>query len=57
MPLSNSIRSGPTTITASYSTVVDVSSLLLVVAALLVMGVIYLITQREYNRCKRGSRW
>ena len=49
--------SGPVTITASYRTQVDMKSLLLALGALLAIGVIYLITQREYNRRKRRPRW
>lgn len=48
---------GSLTISATYATKVDTTTLFLAIAALLSIGVIYLITQREYNRRKNRARW
>ena len=48
---------GPLTITAAYATKIDVKSLVFALLALSVIGVIYLITQRQFNLRKRRARW
>ena len=45
------------TVTATYQTTVDFRLLGLIIAGLVVVGIIYLITQREYNRRRRVVRW
>ena len=48
---------GPTTISATYHTSVNVWTLILAVGALVAIGLVYFITQREYNRRKRRPTW
>ena len=48
---------GAVSVTAVYETKVDYRILALIIGALLVVGIIYLVTQREYNRRRRTVRW
>ena len=45
------------TVTAAYETSVDVLLLGLIIGAVVAVGLIYLVTQREYNRRRRVIRW
>jgi len=48
---------GAVTVTAVYQTSVDFRILGIIIGALVVVGLVYLVTQREYNRRRRVIRW
>ncbi|MCH8880149.1 MAG: hypothetical protein IID34_09735 [Planctomycetes bacterium] len=48
---------GTVTITAWYTTSVDIQILGIIIAIAAAVGAIYLVSQREYNRRRRRSRW
>jgi len=48
---------GPSNITASYSTKVDLKFVFIIVAIAAVAIVVYFFSQREYNRRRRRGRW
>ena len=48
---------GAVTIAAAYKTTVDIRMLAIIIGALVAVGIVYLVTQREYNRRRRVVRW
>jgi len=48
---------GAVTVTAAYQTGVDYRTLGIIIGALVAVGLVYLVTQRELNRRRRSVRW
>ena len=55
-PTLNLIVTGPLTVTATYTTSVDIKILIIALLVLAALGVVYFFSQREYTR-RRRTRW